>query len=147
MDKTFDINGDFLKTLPTNKHQPSHHEQKYIDMLFNEQKNISTDTIKFLNELNSKDVEKEFYLLCNNIDDILEEELTWNTNLKYIKVSDYLPDVGFQTISNENNLLKFPFTIDKKFVDKYIIMKNIYYKYINMFVTKLLLFLEKGELR
>jgi len=51
MDKTFDINGDFLKTLPTNKHQPSHHEQKYIDMLFNEQKNIST--ILILNELKS----------------------------------------------------------------------------------------------
>lgn len=41
----------------------------------------------------------------NDIDNILEEELTWNTSLKYIKVKDYLPDVGFQTISNENNLL------------------------------------------
>ena len=40
----------------------------------------------------------------NNIDEILEEELTWNTSLKYIKPADYLPYAGFQTISNENNL-------------------------------------------
>ena len=41
----------------------------------------------------------------NDIDNILEEELTWDTSLKYIKPIDYLPYVGFQTISNENNLL------------------------------------------
>jgi hypothetical protein len=41
----------------------------------------------------------------SNIDEILEEELTWDTSLKYIKPTDYLPYVGFQTISNENNLL------------------------------------------
>ena len=36
------------------------------------------------------------------LDDLLEEELTWNTGLKYMRPSDYLPNVGFQTISNEN---------------------------------------------
>jgi hypothetical protein len=37
------------------------------------------------------------------IDDILEEELTWNTGLKYIRPSDYLPFTSFQMISDENN--------------------------------------------
>lgn len=37
------------------------------------------------------------------IDDVLEEELTWNTGLKYIKPDDYLPVTGFQTISDETN--------------------------------------------
>jgi len=40
-----------------------------------------------------------------NIDDILEEELTWNTEFTYIKPSEYLPSAGFQTISNEENKL------------------------------------------
>jgi hypothetical protein len=38
------------------------------------------------------------------MDDILEEELTWSTGLKYIRPSDYEPMVGFQTISNENEM-------------------------------------------
>ena len=38
------------------------------------------------------------------MDDVLEEELTWSTGLKYIRPSDYLPVAGFQTISDENNL-------------------------------------------
>ncbi len=37
------------------------------------------------------------------IDEVLEEELTWNTGLKYIKPDDYLPVAGFQTVSDENN--------------------------------------------
>lgn len=40
-----------------------------------------------------------------DIDDILEEELTWNTGLKYIKPDDYLPVAGFQTVSDENNII------------------------------------------
>ena len=39
----------------------------------------------------------------NIIDDILEEELTWNTGLKYLRPKDYLPYAGFQTMSDENN--------------------------------------------
>lgn len=39
------------------------------------------------------------------IDEVLEEELTWNTGLKYIKPNDYLPVAGFQTVSDENNLI------------------------------------------
>lgn len=39
----------------------------------------------------------------NTIDDVLEEELTWNTGLKYLRPMDYLPFAGFQTLSDENN--------------------------------------------
>jgi len=42
----------------------------------------------------------------NKLDEILEEELTWNTGLKYLKPSDYMPVAGFQTISDELNPLK-----------------------------------------
>ena len=37
------------------------------------------------------------------IDEVLEEELTWNTGLRYIKPDDYLPIAGFQTVSDETN--------------------------------------------
>ena len=43
--------------------------------------------------------------LDGGIDEVLEEELTWNTGLKYIKPDDYLPVAGFQTVSDENNLI------------------------------------------
>lgn len=39
------------------------------------------------------------------LDEILEEELTWNTGFKYLKPSDYMPVSGFQTISDELNPL------------------------------------------
>lgn len=39
----------------------------------------------------------------NTVDDVLEEELTWNTGLKYLRPMDYLPFAGFQTLSDENN--------------------------------------------
>jgi len=42
-------------------------------------------------------------LIDNTIDDLLEEELTWNTGMKYLRPSDYLPYAGFQTISDETN--------------------------------------------
>ena len=42
-------------------------------------------------------------LVENTIDDILEEELTWNTGLKYLRPKDYLPFAGFQSMSDENN--------------------------------------------
>ena len=35
--------------------------------------------------------------------DVLEEELTWNTGLKYLRTEDFLPWAGFQTISDELN--------------------------------------------
>ena len=37
------------------------------------------------------------------IDEVLEEELTWNTGLRYIKPEEYLPFASFQMISDENN--------------------------------------------
>ena len=39
------------------------------------------------------------------MDQILEEELTWNTGFKYITPGEYMPDNGFQNISDENNKL------------------------------------------
>ena len=41
----------------------------------------------------------------NSLDEVLEEELTWNTGLKYLKTGDFLPWAGFQTISDETNLI------------------------------------------
>jgi len=38
------------------------------------------------------------------IDNVLEEELTWNTGLHYIRPKDYLPYASFQMISDENNI-------------------------------------------
>ena len=40
------------------------------------------------------------------LDDILEEELTWNTGFKYLKPSHFLPISGFQVISDELNPYK-----------------------------------------
>ena len=69
-----------------------------------EQKSISTDTIKFLNELNVKDVEKEFYILCNNIDDIILD--IPNANIKFIKLFNEL------NITKKNNILLMLENID-----------------------------------
>ena len=44
-------------------------------------------------------------LIENEIDEILEEELTWSTGLKYLRPKDFLPFAGFQTISDELNLI------------------------------------------
>jgi hypothetical protein len=41
----------------------------------------------------------------NKLDDVLEEELTWNTGLKYLRPKDYLPQSGFQDLSNERHPL------------------------------------------
>ena len=40
-------------------------------------------------------------LIDSELDNVLEEELTWNTGLKYIRPKDYLPYTSFQLISNE----------------------------------------------
>lgn len=37
----------------------------------------------------------------NEIDNFLEETLTWNTGMKYLKPSKYLPKPGYQLLSNE----------------------------------------------
>jgi hypothetical protein len=42
----------------------------------------------------------------NNLDEILEEELSWNTGFKYLKPSNYMPVAGFQTVSDELNPYK-----------------------------------------
>jgi hypothetical protein len=39
------------------------------------------------------------------LDEVLDEELCWNTGLTYLKPSDYMPVAGFQTISDELNPL------------------------------------------
>uniref|UniRef100_A0A6C0DAC8 Ankyrin repeat protein n=1 Tax=viral metagenome TaxID=1070528 RepID=A0A6C0DAC8_9ZZZZ len=40
------------------------------------------------------------------LDNVLEEELTWNTGFTYLKPSDYMPVAGFQTVSDELNPYK-----------------------------------------
>jgi hypothetical protein len=40
-----------------------------------------------------------------DIDEILEEELTWNTGFYYLNVKKYLPVAGFQNLSDETNVL------------------------------------------
>ena len=40
----------------------------------------------------------------NEIDNILEKELTWNTGMKYLRPNNYLPKPGYQLLSNENNI-------------------------------------------
>ena len=40
----------------------------------------------------------------SEIDDILDEELSWNTGMKYLRPNDYLPKPGYQLLSNENNI-------------------------------------------
>ena len=40
-----------------------------------------------------------------DIDDVLEEELTWNTGFSFVNVKKYLPVAGFQNLSDENNVL------------------------------------------
>jgi hypothetical protein len=42
-------------------------------------------------------------LVDKELDDVLEEELTWNTGLSYLKANDYMSPVSFQTISDETN--------------------------------------------
>lgn len=44
-------------------------------------------------------------LIENEVDDLLEEELTWSTGFKYLRPNDFLPFAGFQTISDETNLI------------------------------------------
>lgn len=46
------------------------------------------------------------YDLDVHLDEVLEEELTWNTGFNYINVKKYLPVSGLQTLSDENNYLK-----------------------------------------
>lgn len=40
-----------------------------------------------------------------HIDEVLEEELTWNTGFYYLNVKKYLPVAGFQNLSDETNIL------------------------------------------
>ena len=44
-------------------------------------------------------------LLDRDIDQVLQTELTWNTQLSYIPPNIYFPVSGFQTISDENNVI------------------------------------------
>lgn len=46
------------------------------------------------------------YDLDVHLDEVLEEELTWNTGFRYLNVKKYLPVSGLQTLSDENNYLK-----------------------------------------
>jgi hypothetical protein len=43
----------------------------------------------------------------NDIDNILEEELTWNTGFKYLYSEKNIPDINLQMISNESDATNF----------------------------------------
>ena len=53
-----------------------------------EQRNITNDMIKLLNDLNTKEIERELYTICNNIDDIMLD--IPNANDKCIKLINEL---------------------------------------------------------
>lgn len=44
-------------------------------------------------------------VLDYNLDDIIEEELTWNNDFKYIRPKDYYKGSGLQSLSDDNNIL------------------------------------------
>ena len=71
---------------------------------------LSIDNIYHANlliyDFKNKSIERfEPYGKCiyEFIDNILEEELTWNTGFNYVRPNEYEPYSGFQTISDENN--------------------------------------------
>jgi hypothetical protein len=68
----------------------------HANILIYDFKNMTIERFEPYGNYNSDD-----YLL----DVILEEELTWNTGLSYKKPKDYLPYTGFQTISDEINII------------------------------------------
>ena len=94
----------------------------YLNNLINSNSKIKTFSLVFLSldidnilhaniliyDFKNKLIERfEPYGKCMNtfIDDILEEELTWNTGFSYKRPNNYEPYAGFQTISDENNNL------------------------------------------
>lgn len=44
-------------------------------------------------------------ILDNDLDEIIEEELTWNLNFSYIKPEDYKQGSSLQALSDDNNIL------------------------------------------
>jgi hypothetical protein len=69
---------------------------KHANILLYDFKNLSVERFE---PYGNDDINME-------VDDILDEELTWNTGLKYLKPSDYLPKPGYQLLSNENDMEK-----------------------------------------
>ena len=66
---------------------------KHANILLYDFKNL---TIEHFEPFGGDDIESELHT-------ILDEELTWNTGLKYLKPVDFLPKPGYQLLSNENN--------------------------------------------
>lgn len=69
---------------------------KHANILLYDFKNLSIERFE---PYGNDDIEME-------IDNILDEELTWNTGLKYLKPSDFLSKPGYQLLSNENDMEK-----------------------------------------
>ena len=91
----------------------------------------------------------------NIMDEILEEELTWNTGFKYITPGEYMPNNGFQNISDESNeLYKKPgdnigfclawciWYIETKLKNEHINSKDLIVKLIDKINNSGLLFIE-----
>ena len=75
-----------------------------------ELKNISLDVINFFNELNLKEVEKEFYNICNNIESLMMDIA--NANIKCIKLFNEL------NINKKSNILFLLENIDDSSSDE-----------------------------
>ena len=69
---------------------------KHANILLYDFKNLSVERFE---PYGNDDIDME-------VDEMLDEELTWNTGLKYLKPSDYLPKPGYQLLSNENDMEK-----------------------------------------
>jgi len=100
-----DIHHDLNKVINTIRRENTHdyallfisvdleNDLKHANILLYDFKNL---TIERFEPYGNDDIESE-------LDDILDEELTWNTGFKYLKPSDFLPKPGYQLLSNEND--------------------------------------------
>ena len=69
-------------------------------------KNESLHANILIYDFNKKTIERfepYGFSIIDDLDDILEEELTWNTGFTYIKPIDYMNKISFQSISDELN--------------------------------------------
>jgi hypothetical protein len=82
-------------------------KEKKVSLIFNNNhKSIRLQVYDFNNMTVERfDPYGDTVYFDKQLDEILEEELTWNTGFKYLKPSDYMPVSGFQTISDELNPL------------------------------------------
>lgn len=98
-----DLNININKVRRENKHDyslvflslyDSIHDLRHANIILYDFKRLTVERFEPYGNIGS-DIE---------MDEILEEELTWNTGFKYLKPCDYLPSPGFQELANENSM-------------------------------------------